>query len=634
MCGIAGFVDFNGASSHDELKFMGDSITHRGPDAAGRELLESETAAIGLAHQRLSIIDLDQRSNQPLWTSDQRYYLVFNGEIYNFKEVRRRLQDLGEEFTTESDTEVVLKAWEKWNSDCVEHFIGMFAFAIYDREQKELNLVRDRAGVKPLYYSFQEGLFLFGSELKALMNHPRFNKEVDTDSTALFLKYGYYPEPNTVFKDCYKVKAGHVVKLSIKSKTIDQSKYWEILDHFSKPIIDRPEKEIAEELEDLLVKAFKYRMVSDVPVGIFLSGGYDSSAVVALLQKHHNENIKTFTIGFEEAAYNEANYARQVADYLETEHHEQYCTFSDAKSIIPELGRIYDEPFGDSSAIPTLLVSRLAKKHVKVSLSADGGDELFGGYGKYPTSLKYANVLSHFPFKKLSGSVLNLATPVAKSLGSGFNFDRRYKRAVDLLKEGVAPYRAMKLSSQNVLDKELRLLLNKSTAPRNSNYDLFESAYEQLSPLNQLLALDYKTYLVDDILTKVARATMSVALEGREPLLDHNLAQFMAGVPEHLKIKNGQKKYLLKSIVHKYLPKEMMDRPKKGFSVPVKEWMRSDLRELLEDTLSESRVKAVGVFNPIAVENLKANYISGRNEDFNPVWFLFMFHQWHVQWMK
>jgi len=495
-------------------------------------------------------------------------------------------------------------------------------------------LVRDRVGVKPLYYYFKNGLFVFGSELKSLMQHPQFEKSIDIDSTALFIKYGYYPEPYTVFENCNKLKAGHILELSLKTKEVKETKYWDLLSFYAKPSFQKSENELLEELDEILVKSFKYRMVSDVPVGVFLSGGYDSSLVTAILQKNSNQTLNTFTIGFEDEAYNEAQYAKVVAEYLETNHREEYCSLNKAKNLIPELSTLYDEPFGDSSALPTILVSQMAKKQVSVSLSADGGDELFGGYGKYLTSLDYVNKLSKIPLKKVGGSLLETMSPLSQFIGKGFNFKRRYQRVNELLKNGLTSYQAMDLSSQNLLNSEIDELFLKKTKRLSSNFNNSNSTLENFTSINQMLAMDFKTYLPDDILTKVDRASMSIGLESREPFLDHHIAQFMAQVPDNMKIKKGSQKYLLKELTHKYLPKEIMDRPKKGFSVPVKEWMRSDLKDLLEETLSEKVVKEAGVFNVKKVNELKTNYLSGKMEDFNPVWFLFIFHQWHLTWIK
>lgn len=635
MCGIAGFIDFGLSGSEIIAQEMGAKIQHRGPDSCGSFFKTSNSYQIGLAHQRLSIIDLSKDGHQPMSLQDSSLTIVFNGEIYNYKAVRKTLQKSGVEFRTQSDTEVILRAWEKWGKKCIEHFNGMFAFALYDKLNQKVILVRDRAGVKPLYVYNNEGLILFGSELKALMAHPKFEKVIDTDATALYLQYGYYPEPYTVFKNCTKLKAAHTFEVDLKSQKTTVKEYWNLKDNFqSNENGNKKEEEVLDDLETLMISSFEYRMVSDVPVGVFLSGGYDSTAVTALLQKSTNQTINTFSIGFEEESYNEAYHAKKVALYLGTNHTESYCSFEDAMAIIPRLPTIYDEPFADSSAIPSTLVSEIAVREVKVALSSDGGDELFSGYGKYMTTKKYVDKLSKFSGSKTIEILLNIMDPLLPKSKMGFNFERRYNRVRELINSGVSPLKSMQLSSQNLMRNELDKLFVDQIQIPFCNFEKVIDEFSSGEAFNAMLIGDYKTYMVDDILTKVDRASMSVGLEGREPLLDYRLAEYLASVPYALKTKNGIPKYLLKEILHQYVPKEIMDRPKMGFAIPVINWMKNELRELLESELSEQRVKSAGVFNFKEVERLKHNYLAGKNEDFNPVWFLFIFHQWYHQWMK
>ena len=635
MCGIAGFIDFGLSGSEIIAQEMGAKIQHRGPDSCGSFFKTSNSYQIGLAHQRLSIIDLSKDGHQPMSLQDSSLTIVFNGEIYNYKAVRKTLQKSGVEFRTQSDTEVILRAWEKWGKKCIEHFNGMFAFALYDKLNQKVILVRDRAGVKPLYVYNNEGLILFGSELKALMAHPKFEKVIDTDATALYLQYGYYPEPYTVFKNCTKLKAAYTFEVDLKSQKTTVKEYWNLKDNFQlNENGNKKEEEVLDDLETLMISSFEYRMVSDVPVGVFLSGGYDSTAVTALLQKSTNQTINTFTIGFEEESYNEAYHAKKVALYLGTNHTESYCSFEDAMAIIPRLPTIYDEPFADSSAIPSTLVSEIAVREVKVALSSDGGDELFSGYGKYMTTKKYVDKLSKFSGSKTIEILLNIMDPLLPKSKMGFNFERRYNRVRELINSGVSPLKSMQLSSQNLMRNELDKLFVDQIQIPFCNFEKVIDEFSSGEAFNAMLIGDYKTYMVDDILTKVDRASMSVGLEGREPLLDYRLAEYLASVPYALKTKNGIPKYLLKEILHQYVPKEIMDRPKMGFAIPVINWMKNELRELLESELSEQRVKSAGVFNFKEVERLKHNYLAGKNEDFNPVWFLFIFHQWYHQWMK
>ncbi|MCB0480488.1 MAG: asparagine synthase (glutamine-hydrolyzing) [Flavobacteriales bacterium] len=632
MCGICGLIDFDNGSNLEQLTQMNATLTHRGPDAEGHFFEEIGSVQVGLGHKRLSIIDLSNHANQPMHSEDKKWAIVFNGEVYNFHEIRKELEALGETFTTQSDTEVVLKSWRKWGEKAVDRFIGMFAFAILDKTTQKLVLVRDRAGVKPLYYFHKNGVFLFGSELKALMAHPKFERVIDPDTTALYMKYGYYPEPHTVFKNCFKLPAASILEVDIKTNTSRVEAYWSPFRNIEKPS-EFSEGETLERVENLLVDSFKYRMVSDVPVGVFLSGGYDSTAVTALLQKQSNQPLNTFTIGFDEKGFNEAPFASVIANRLGTNHTEEYCTHQDAQQVIPELGEIYCEPFGDSSAIPTILVSRMAKKHVKVALSADGGDELFAGYGKYKTTKKYLDMLASLPLPKVISSVMGSIKPIVPFSMLGYNAKRRYSKVEEMLASALSSTMVMKLNSAVLVPQELKKLVLNSAYELKTNFDLTSNCGHKFED-NLMLATDYKTYMVDDILTKVDRATMSVGLEGREPMLDHRLAEFLATVPYSLKTKNEDPKYLLKTIVHKYVPKEMMDRPKMGFAVPVEKWMKDELVEMLEETLSFSAIKDAGVFNPNEVENLKRSYLNGKEEDFRAVWFLFVFQLWYNQWMK
>ncbi len=637
MCGIAGYIDFTKKSTPDLCRKMGNALVHRGPDDEGQFFEENESAQIGFAHQRLSIIDTSSAGHQPMKLTNESLVIVFNGEIYNYKEVKNTLENLGHNFSSNSDTEVVLYAWKQWGEACIDRFKGMFAFAVFDKIKNKVFLVRDRVGVKPLYLYQKGGLLLFGSELKALMQHPKFEKKIDISSTALYMQYGYYPEPYTVFEDCIKLKAGHLMTVDLSSQKATRTAYWSLTSHFySSQNRNKPEEEVLEEVEQLLTQSFKHRMVADVPVGVFLSGGYDSTAVTALLQKGSNQQLNTFTIGFEEEKYNEAPHAKKVAEYLGTNHHEQYCTFEDAISLIPELSQTYDEPFADSSAIPTLLVSKMAVKNVKVALSADGGDELFSGYGKYKTFEKYAKQLGPFSGSGITSKAIGTISPLLPSKKMGYNFDRRLQRIKQLIKTGVSPINAMKIGSQNLTELELKQLFISEFEIDLTNPTNFDDCIHELKngdTLNAMLLADFKTYLVDDILTKVDRATMSVGLEGREPMLDHELAEYLASVPYALKTKNNVPKYLLKSIVHKYAPKEIMERPKMGFAIPVRQWMRNELKDVLEETLSKEKVEAAGIFNYSFVKQLKSSYLAGRDEDFTPLWFLFIFQQWHEEWV-
>ncbi len=635
MCGIVGVCNFKGIITAAVLKDMRNKLRHRGPDDDGFECWEEPGYSLGLAQQRLSIIDLSPLGHQPMSSQDNQLAIVFNGEIYNYSELKNDLQTIGYEFSTNSDTEVILQSFKCWGHGAVERFIGMFAFAIYDKTQQKVFIYRDRAGVKPLFYYHHNDLFLFASELKAFYQHPDFEKHINKDSLALYLQYGYIPAPHSILKHVYKLMPGHYLSLDLQTQKLSIHKYWDVYNFYNKPKLNICEQDALQETEHLLKSACKYRMVADVPVGIFLSGGYDSSAVAALLQTNYTERIKTFTIGFHEKGFDEAPYAKDVAEHLGTDHIEYYCTQKDAAEIIPLLPSIYDEPFGDSSAIPTVLVSRLAKRHVKVSLSADGGDEVFGGYNKYALSIKYFSIFNKLPSTARNGISACMDFFNSQSIpyfNNRYNFESRYEKIKGLLKAN-NPISAMKYTSQYFSGRELERLLIGNFDLARTSFDDSDLLYKNNDSLNCLMAVDYKTYMPDDILTKVDRATMSVSLEGREPLLDHRLIEFLAQLPSSFKIRNDTKKYLLKQIVHKYLPKKMMDRPKMGFGVPIVAWFRDELKEYLLYYLSKERLDAEGFFNSAEVIRMRDSYLTGKKININKLWIILMFQMWFEKWI-
>jgi asparagine synthase (glutamine-hydrolysing) len=539
---------------------------------------------------------------------------------------------------------VLIKAYEKWGIDCVHKFIGMFALAIWDRRELKLYLVRDRVGVKPLYYYYKDGLFLFGSELKALMKHPEFSKDVNYGVLSLYLRYGYIPAPFTIFKNTYKLRPGHY--LSLFNNDLREIKYWDIVDFYLEEQINASEDEIAEELEDLLIDSFKYRLVSDVPVGVFLSGGIDSSAVTALLQKNISAQLKTFSIGFYEDRFDEAKWAKKIANYLETDHTEYYLSVREAFSIIEKLPEIYDEPFGDNSGIPTYLVSRLARQNVTVALSADGGDELFCGYNRY-RSIIYLNggFLGLPPI--IRNSIIKtlplFSPPMVDSIYRTFKF---FMPKVVGLRDKYEKWRNMlyKINDGNFLDTYKfninRWTPNEITRLMENNYDskfttYFEDTYHRLRNNDfktQMMAIDFKTWLVDDILTKVDRATMSVGLEAREPFLDHRLVQYVARIPSRYKYKSGMSKYILRKVLYKYVPRELLERRKQGFVVPLAEWLRGELYHLVTNYLNEDKLKKEGIFNPGVVSSYVKDFMNG-SINVNKVWFLLMFEMWKEKWL-
>ena len=623
MCGISGFIDFNKMITRDQLANACDSIKHRGPDDGDVAFFESNDANIGLGHRRLAILDLSPLGHQPMYSDDKSIVIIFNGEIYNFKEIRTELEKKGHHFLSNSDTEVIIKAYQQYGTDCISSFIGMFSIVIYDTNLQKIFFIRDRTGVKPLYYYFADGCLLFASEIKVFHQYTNFKKEINEVAISLYFKYGYIKAPHCIFNNTYKLLPGHFATLNLKDQSLNLVQYWSVVDYYSKPVIAISEKEALNQLEILCTSAFQYRMVSDVPVGVFLSGGYDSSLLTAILQKNSSNKIKTFTIGFEEKGYNEAEHAKNVAKHLGTDHNEYYCTTKEAQEIIPSLPYFYDEPFGDSSAIPTILVSRFARKHVTVALSADGGDELFAGYSRYDKITKINSIQKILPsFIKNSTSKLILATP-------GINM--KHKKVAALLK-ATNLLATSDLLSTNFLDDDLQKLLKKTSIISGSSLNDINSI-PNFGIINTLLAADYKTYLADDILTKVDRATMSVGLEGREPFLDHRIIEWAAQLPVELKYNKGNKKYLVKQLTHQFLPENMMNRPKMGFGIPFGKWLKGDLKTLFMEVVNEEYLNKQNILNTDYVLKLKEEFLNGRNDNDWQMWLIFMFLLWWKEWM-
>jgi asparagine synthase (glutamine-hydrolysing) len=637
MCGIAGYIDFNKQTGQDLLKRMTDSIRYRGPDDSGHEIFDEPGCTIGLGQRRLSVIDLSPLGHQPMFSSDGRLAIIFNGEVYNYEEVKKELVEKGYTFKSGSDTEVILYAYREWGAKAVERFTGMFVYVIYDKDKQTVHICRDRLGVKPLYYYWHNGLFMFASELKPFLEEKRFSREIDEQAFYSFLHYSYVPAPLSIFKHTCKLEAGHHLTLHLNTRELKDEMYWDILRHFAKDKWKVTEAEAMDTLEEKLRKACSLRMVSDVPVGVFLSGGYDSTLVTALLQTGSTERLKTYTIGFREEKFNEAEYAAKVAQHLQTDHHEMYCTYEDAKSIIPELPYFYDEPFADSSAIPTILVSRFARKSVTVALSADGGDELFAGYERHASLLRLADRLRRIPSfgrKPLSFLLRNAPGGILKKIvGDGKNLEA----------ENISKYAGFISGKYDLVD--MADFANQSASPSYIHRfiqreftpadELFRSNTIRRLPgnLDKILSFDYLSYLPGDILTKVDRATMSISLEGREPLLDHNLIEWVAALPDELKYNGTKSKYLLRKIVHKYVPQEMMERPKMGFSVPLHDWFRNDLKYLFEEHLGEAAVAKHGMLHaPLLRKELDA-YYAGNNFHFPLLWNFFMFQLWYNRWM-
>lgn len=628
MCGIAGFIDFTGGLDESTLRRMQGSLRHRGPDDQGHVLLTEGNARIGLAHTRLSILDLSAAGHQPMRLGP--FSIVYNGEIYNFREIRADLTELGHDFVTDCDTEVILHAFAEWGMRCLDRFIGMFAFVLHDANSRQIYFIRDRAGVKPLYVHTGRGFWLFGSELKALRSCLDFHPSLDLAAVRAFFRHGHVPDQQCIYQQCHKVDAGTYWVVDTESLNHRVVRWWDQTALYHQEQSRSGFEESVDELQELLHSACAYRMVSDVPVGVFLSGGYDSSAVAAILQSSASKPIKTFTIGFTEGN-DEAPAAREIARVLGTEHHEFYCSPKEALDIVPKLPEIYDEPFADSSGIPTILVSQMARQHVKVALSADGGDELFAGYNSYPASWRRIRRMRRIPpaLRGVSSAALGAG---ARLLPAGLANSRHKLEALSHAMARSDALMAQRLHGHSRLMP--RSMIDALIAPgRDQCQDFEDRAWPAgTHPLDACLGLDYQTYLKDDILTKVDRATMSVGLEGREPLLDHRLAAFAARMPMHFKYDGHIGKRALREVVHRHIPRRILDRPKTGFSLPLMKWLREDLRPLLNDLLSpESLRKCDSIDSQTAQKWVQ--HFHARNFHYSPlVWRLFVFLAWQRHW--
>ncbi len=556
--------------------------------------------------------------------------MVFNGEVYNFKEIRTELEADGYTFVSDSDSEVVLKSFHKWGKSAVERFIGMFAFAIYDKRAKKLYIFRDRVGVKPLYYYHDNDTFIFASEIRAIKTYKN-DLSVNKEALNEYMQFQYISSGLSIYEGCYRLAPGHYLTYSIETKEIEIEEYWSILPFFEKPKFQKSEEELVDELEALLIDSFKYRMVSDVPVGVFLSGGIDSSVVAAILQKHYG-NIHTFTIGFKEAKYNEATYAKELAAYLGTEHTEAFLSSQDAGEILTEFVEIYDDPFGDSSGIPTTLVCQMAKKHgIKVVLSADGGDEVFCGYERYWYDYEKGQKIFKIPYflrKVLASSMRTIGVDVFTKFAKSKDFERKFNQLSTLLscKDWKSFYEQMIKSSK---DYEIRALMGEPVSIREDSFMQGENEH----PMQGMMNWDYHRYMVDDVLVKVDRATMYNSIEGREPLLDHRIAEFMAQVPFSLKYKDGTSKYLLKQVLYRYVPKELIDRPKMGFGIPMFEWFSEDLKLLLEKHLNRETISQQGFFNFEEIKKELEQFENGKYVNIDKLWFILVFQMWHARYM-
>lgn len=631
MCGIAGFCDFSQRLEKKELIAMTDVLKLRGPDAKGYHFENTETAHLGLGHRRLSILDLSPLGNQPYFFED--YVVVFNGEIYNFNEIKSELKAKGVSFQSTSDTEVIVKAYAMEGLSCVDRFIGMFAIAIYDKKEQKTHLIRDRAGVKPINFYWKENVFLFSSELKSFHEIPFFDAHLDENSIGEYFKYSYVTSPNSIYKNTGKVKPGHILTVDLKNKGIEEKPYWSIIDVYNRPKLTMDYGQAEEELEKLLISSCNYRMVSDVPVGVFLSGGYDSTTVTSILARHHTNTIKTFTIGFEDQAFDEAPFARKISEYLGTDHTEYYCTQKEALELVPRLPEIFDEPLGDNSVIPTTLVSQLARQSVTVALSSDAGDEVFAGYPRYTQALRYSQMMKPF-LQKGASYLMGLIEPAhIPVLNKKQNFSTRYEKIREIWANG-NPQKAMEIVMQFNTEVSLKKMIPSYSNGIINNFDVHKDLGSHNDEINKMLAVDYLTFLLDNNLTKVDRATMSVSLEGREPLLDHRLVEFAAQMPSEFKLQGNNAKRIMKSILYKYVPREMMERPKQGFVSPIQGWLRGELRDYVSEYLSFSKLKQQDIFDPKEIDRMVSNFLNGKGENAQKIWHLLVFQLWYYRWVE
>lgn len=642
MCGLTGFWDpkKRGDTSSFEhiVSKMADEIFFRGPDAKGIWIDQSQ--GLAFAHLRLSILDLSATGHQPMSSPSGRYIIIYNGEVYNSPLLRKELQTLGINFRGSSDTEVMLAAFEMWGIELsLSKFIGMFAFALWDQITHKLYLVRDRLGVKPLYYGVQENLLFFGSQPRSFIPHPFWQGQINRNALTEYFLYNYIPGTQSIYQNIEKVPPGHFISVD-SSLNMTTHCYWNLRDQYhlhknSSPNLS--ETEYIEQLEYLLRDSIKMRMLSDVPLGAFLSGGIDSSLVVALMQKQSSLPIKTFTIGFKENSFNEAPYAKKISEYLGCDHFEQYLTEKEALDIIPKIPEFYDEPFADSSQIPTYLVSSIARPFVTVSLSGDGGDEFFAGYTRYILGQKIKNIIKFLPIPlRLSFMhVLKfLSVPQMETLLSSVTSHTHLSDKIQKLSQILSSR-----TSQEIYHHLLTLWPTENVTAMTgivpSYFTEFQKEFSGLKNYTESMQLmDACMYLPDDILTKVDRASMAHSLEAREPLLDHRLIEFSFSLPFNMKLRAGQGKWIFRKILEKHIPKALFERPKQGFGIPIERWLRTDLKDWADDLLSSNSLKKSGLHDTRPINKRWEEHRAGKRNWHYSLWGVLMYQAWYFRYMK
>lgn len=649
MCGIAGFWDvahrLDSGQGTVALVRMTDAIRHRGPDDAG--VYRDEAAGLWLGHRRLAVVDLSPEGRQPMTSASGRYVMVFNGEVYNYRRLRPELEASGAHFRGHSDTEVMLAAIEQWGLDtALQRFIGMFAFALWDTQARTLTLARDRLGIKPLYYGWTGTTWAFASELKALAALPGFRVEVDRGALCLLLRHNYIPAPHSIYRGICKLPPGALLRIDAHgvanavaagSLPARVQTYWSLAEVAARGRTEVSDADAIDALDGLLRDAIALRMEADVPLGAFLSGGVDSSTVVALMQAQSTRPVQTFSIGFHEAAHDEARFARQVAHHLGTEHHELYVTPRDALDVIPRLPTMFDEPFSDSSQIPTFLVSKLARSRVTVSLSGDGGDELFAGYSRYLWALRLGRRLDAVPHLLRGRFARSLQAHPAFYEAAFRGANRCLPGRLRIRNPGTKVGLLGRMLQADSVDARYLLMVSHwfdpaaivrgASEPMTPTAD-FAQWPGMADPVERMTYSDLIGYLPGDILVKVDRASMAVSLEARVPLLDHRVVEFAWQVPMRQKLRDGQGKWLLRQVLYRYVPRALIDRPKKGFSVPIDSWLRGPLRDWAEAMLDERRLREEGYFNPTPIRAMWNEHVAGRVREHHRLWDVLMFQAW------